>query len=247
MPRHARPQPVRRLVPGALRAGRPGDRLQVLLLAPGPDWVVADLATGALVRSALTRGVGEEAEIFSSDPLAAITLELGPPVSPADASRPESVQVSRATDCPGPRRGKVKAFLEQVASPADDRPLLGSVGPSVAYGDLRGERPSVSFLMPDKGRIVFAGEGTVMGHFRVAGAAHALPVAEGLLAWLKSGQLPSTSGTSSRRGHSTRSSRRLGPLGPATEPSVPVRAVVGFGPPEGGQVRKVLLGAIPIL
>ena len=224
-------------------AAGPGSHLTCLLLAPAPDWVVLDLASGALLRAPLDER--EAPELFSAEPFSAFSVVVGDEVAPADPSRPEAVSLAEVTDSPAPRRRSLRALLDQVVLPPSDQPLLGSVGPSVAYGDLEGDRPSVSLLAPDRGRVVFAGGDELVGHFRLGSATHALPVALGLVNWLQQGQLPTATGTATKRGGGTRGSKRVGPLGPATEPSIPVRAVVGFDRPRGGQVRKVLLGVVP--
>lgn len=243
MPRHAsRPHVARRLVAGALRRDEPGAALDCLLLAPAPDWVLLDLATGALVRSPLA--AAEAPPLLRSEPLGALRLELGSSSEPFDPSRPEAVVAAAATGRSSPRRRRVRRLLEQVAGTGEGRPLLGSVGPSVSFADLEGNRPSVALLSPAKGRVVLAGEGQLTAHFGLGDASHSLPVAAGLLEWLRSGQLPTSSGVSGRRAHRA-GRRRPGPLGPALEPAVPVRVVVGFDRPERGQVRKVLFGLVP--
>lgn len=231
------------MVAGSPLQAHPGATLSCLLLAPAPDWVALDLATGALLRSSL--GEEESSELLSADPLTALSLVTADEDGPSDPSRPEAVVLSEVVDSPAPRRRGLRALLGQVVSPPSERPLLGIVGPSIAYGDLDGDRPSVCLLSPDRGRVVFAGDGPLMAHFRLGTIAHALPVGAGLVGWLQRGQLSIRTGTTTRRGGSTRSSRRVGPLGPAMEPAGPVRCVVGFDRPEAGQVRKILLGVVP--
>ncbi len=232
------------MVPGTPLAAHPGARLTCLLLAPSPDWVVLEIATGALLRSSLEEE--ESSELLAGDPLTALLLVLGEELGPSDPARPEAVVLSDVVDSPAPRRRSLKPLLEQSVAPQSDQPLLGVVGPSLAYGDLDGARPSVSVLSPERGRVVFAGERRLMAHFRIGPVSHALPVSHGLIGWLQRGQLPVSTGTTAKRGGSTRKAKRVGPLGPAMEPAVPVRAVVGLDRPAEGQVRKVLLGVVPV-
>lgn len=143
------------------------------MLAPGPDWVAVDIESGALLRApaparvdgVLTEqafqtleGAGDEATagddrpVRIGSPLSVVELVLADGHEPPDVARPEAAYLAgrpRAT-LPPPRRRAVRHLLERLVTKAPSRPLLGTLGPSVAYSDLDGMRPSVVVVTPDQ-------------------------------------------------------------------------------------------------
>lgn len=240
MPRAATVHVARKLEPGRTRASSPGAVLSCLLLAPPPDWVAVDMATGTLLRS----GLSDEGSLsaLAGDPLQPFSLVLAEPHEPWDPSRPDSVEVAAASERRAPSRRVVRKLLEAVVCRQDGGGLLGSVGPSISYLDIDGGRPSVNLLDPGrKGVRIFSdGEGGVSARFRFGERTYLLPVVPGAAQWLTDGRVPVT--TTLSRG-ARRSAHR--PAVTGVEPTGPVYLVVGFARPLGGQVRKVVLGLVP--
>ena len=237
-------QAARHFVPGALPLDEPGGSLSCLLLAPAPDWVAIDLYSGALVRGALDADSAPDA-LFGG-PLAPVALQLGPVSDPWDPSRPEAVAIVGATDGSAPRARGTRRLLAQVSTPGDERGVLGTLGPSLAFSDLEGSRPSVVLLSPAAGRVRLIGDASLTAHFVIGERSHSLPAAPGVAAWLRDGHVPNatTRARGRKRGRSMKSAAGR-PLGPGIEPAIPVLLVVGLDRPMRGQVRKVLLGLVP--
>jgi len=147
-------------------ANLPGDVLRCLLLARGPEWVVVDVATGALVRSRASgwpvvatdsslvshQHLGADRDgSYSGPELDVVEIELADDDEPSDPARPEAVMVRRAPERVGiPRRRAVRRILHELLPADPKRPLLGSLGPSISYVDLDGSRPSVAVVAPDR-------------------------------------------------------------------------------------------------
>lgn len=232
------------MVSGNLRYDEPGTTLNCLLLAPAPDWVAVDLASGALFRSSLSE---EDVPAgLSGSPLDPVSVRLAAARGPFDPSRPEAVSLIDAVAGHAPRKRAIRRLLSQVTRSEEERGrLLGSVGPSLAFPDLEGTRPSVALLSPAHGRVHLAGDDSLVAHFQLGDVGHALPVTTGLVQWIRSGQIPTSTGAA-RKGARARASND-GPLGPGLESSVPVLIVAGLDRPQRGQVRKVVLGMVPAL
>lgn len=214
---------------GTPRADGPSATLSCALLAPFPDFVAVDLATGALLRAALCAPAAPD--LGAAGPLAPVRLRLGPPCSPVDPSRPDGVVLEGAEAGQAAGRRALWRLLGAVAAATDEPVLLGTVGPSIAYADLDGARPSVALVSPDQGRVRIAGEGRLV-RFRLHGRDHLLPLTEGARRWveaLQSGEL---------------ASRRRSRRGTGLDLGLSVLLAVGFAPPERGQVRKVVYGVI---
>lgn len=145
----ARVRLVRRIRPGTPRASAPGARLTcVVLAASAEEWVGVDVASGALVRSAAGRG-----ETFARVvPMDVIRFALAPGTVPADPARPEAVVPAEEPARAGRLRArKARRLLARLAAPErDGAPLLGAWGPSVAFVDLDGSRPSVVLVSVDR-------------------------------------------------------------------------------------------------
>jgi hypothetical protein len=94
--------------------------------------------------------------------------------------------------------------------------LLGTLGPSIAYGDLDGTRPSVVVIAPEVRPRFGTGPTGPWCQFLLGGRRHTLPCAEGAA--------PDANAT----GHGAK------------------LLVVALGAPQRGQVPKVVLGALPL-
>lgn len=135
----------KRITPGTRRAAGAGARLVCTVLAASEDeWVGADLASGALVRSPAEGA----APFLVAGPLEVVELVLGPDDGPSDPARPEAVLLAEEPARRGvlrPRRAR--RLLDGLAArEREGAPLLGTWGPSVAYVDLDGGAPSVVVL-----------------------------------------------------------------------------------------------------
>ena len=139
----------RRIRPGTPRASAPGERLTcVVLAASEEEWVGVDVQSGAIVRSP-----AERASVFApSAPLDIVRFPLAASDGPADPARPEAVLPAEApvrTGRLGPR--KARRLLDRLAAPErDGAPLLDAWGPSLAFVDLDGSRPSVVLVAVDR-------------------------------------------------------------------------------------------------
>jgi hypothetical protein len=125
------------------------------------------------------------------------------------------VLAGRPTLLGEPRRRATRRLLRHLVTRATDRPLLGTLGPSIAYGDLGGTRPSVVIVAP-QGRPRFGvGPGGPWCQFLLAGRRHTLPCT--------AQATPDASAT----GHGSK------------------LLVVALGAPKRGQVPKIVLGTLP--
>ncbi len=236
--RSVRAPAARHFQAGKLRADGPGSVLRCLVLVPGPEWVAIDLDSGALVRAhagsqpgqpddAGTRstvsGDGDMSHGVDNVPpwpersLQAVELRLGVDPEPPDPARPEAIVVSgRPVVLGEPRRRTTRRLLRQVVTKASDRPLLGTLGPSIAYGDLDGTRPSVVIVAPQARPRFGVGPTGPWCQFALGGRRHTMPCSEHAA--------PDPSAT----GHGTK------------------LLVVALGAPRRGQVPKMVLGTLPL-
>lgn len=233
--------------PGTARANRPGDVLRCLLLARGPEWVVVDVASGALVRSrasgwpvvatdsALALGAsrdyaGSERAHIGPE-LDVVEIELADDDEPFDPARPEAVMVRRAPELVGtPRRRAARRILKELLPVDSKRPLLGSLGPSISYEDLDGLRPSVMVVAPDATPVFTCDDATgTWCQFSLAGRKHRLAVVDERII-----------------GDDSRSRDGTFPAD-AIERAIggaPRYLVVALGPPRRGQAPKLVLGVL---
>jgi hypothetical protein len=235
---------TRRVSPGTLRSSRDGS-LACLLLAPSPDWVAVDVETGALLRGML--GDPRSHPLLVEPPLTAVSLALVASAGAWDPSRPEAVAVLTVEEGASPTRRATRRLLQGITRAETPNGLLGGVGPSLPFVELRGDRPSVAVVSPAGGRARFTGSDDLTAHFLVGSVPQALPVSPGAAQWLRSGEVPTASSGAAARRRASRWARRPWQLGPGLEPTSPVLLVVGLGEPAGGQVRKLVLGVVPAI
>jgi hypothetical protein len=223
MARALRLRAARHFTVGDLRAAEDGAVLHCLVLVPGADWVAVDTDTGALLRarsSARTEPDGDEAGSISpplpGPPLRAVELVLAHDSEPPDPARPEAVVLaSMPSHLADPRRRPTKRLLQRLVTKSVDRPLLGTLGPSIAYGDLTGTRPSIVLVAPERPPRFGAGPSGPWCQFSLSGRRHVLPMGE------------------------------QGPPDQTASGLSPKLLVVGLGTPRRGQVPKVVFGALP--
>jgi hypothetical protein len=227
---------ARRFKVGERRPTGGGQAISCLVLAPGPDWVAVDLRTGALLRAPLSE-VGSARALPDSDlrlgaALTAVELVLVDSDLPSDPSRPEAAYLGdEPRQLPNPRRRNVRHLLGHLVTKSPERPLLGTLGPSVSYGDLDGRRPSVVVVQPDRRARFGIGTAGPWCEFTLGGRRHAVTyVGEPL--W-----------TDAQRPGRERGARS--PLRAGAAATMSKYLVVGYGPPRRGQVPKVVLGALP--
>jgi hypothetical protein len=224
--RTVRVRAARHFTPGRLRADGPGAVLRCLVLVPGPDWVAVDLESGALVRApalppcAETAPPESETEAWAGGSigraLSAVELAIGVDPGPADPARPEAVVLAaRPRNLGELRRRATRRLLQHLVSRATDRPLLGTLGPSICYADLEGARPSVVVIAPQERPRFGAGPTGNWCQFLLGGRRHTLPCPVEAV--------PDASAT----GHGAK------------------LLVVALGTPGRGQVPKVVLGTLP--
>jgi hypothetical protein len=233
----------------SVRANQPGDVLRCLLLARGPEWVAVDVTTGAVVRSHASGWpvVPTDSSLYleayrentaqgknrKGPELDVIDIELAADDEPLDPARPEAVMVRDAPQRVGTgRRRATRRVLEELLPANPKRPLLGSLGPSIAYADLDGSKPSVALVEPDRTPTFFYDEGGTWCHFALQGRKHRLGVVdERVLEAL----------------------RRVRALG-ESEPNAAVANVIGgtpkylvvaLGAPRQSQAPKLVLSVLP--
>lgn len=248
MARHSVKLPsARHRRPGAARVNSPGGVLRCLLLARGPEWVVVDVATGALVRSrasgwpvvatdsAFARATSSQAKVtgqaHTGPELDVVEIELAADDEPSDPARPEAVMIQKAPQLLGtPKRRAVRRILKELLPADPKRPLLGSLGPSISYEDLDGSRPSVALVAPDRPPVFAWDTRGTWCRFILAGRQHQLPVLDERVVEVDG---PSRGGTLAKE---------------AVEKAVggtPKYLVVALGAPRQGQSPKLVLGVLP--
>ncbi len=234
-PRVVRAPAARHFRVGELRADGAGTVLRCLVLVPGPDWVAVDLDSGAFLRAPTSfgglegtaraeqmepgapEGVETPTPEWPERQLSAVALTLASDSDPPDPARPEAVALAGQPVLIGQlRRRTTRRLLRQLVTKTNDRPLLGTLGPSISYGDLDGTRPSVAIVAPQAQPRFGIGPNGPWCQFALAGRRHTMPCSEGAA--------PDASAT----GHDTK------------------LLVVALGAPRRGQVPKIVLGALPL-
>jgi hypothetical protein len=135
----------------------------------------------------------------------------------------------------------VRYLLGHLVENAPAQPLLGTLGPSIAYVDLDGWRPSVAVIEPD--RLPRFGNGPTgpWCQFALGGRRHALPLLgrpDAVFMGDSDWDQPLS------RSHSGPSRRKRAKAMAAVGAQMPRWLVVAFGAPRRGQVPKVVLGAL---
>jgi hypothetical protein len=203
---------------GTLRAAEPGSVLACLVLAPGPDWVAADLDSGALLRARACDANPEEDEpvMRLGRSLSAVEITIGRDDELPDPARPEAVPLAaQPVRLHDPRRRAVRRLLGHLVTRDAARPLLGTLASSGAYTAVDGTRPSGVLVAPDDRPRFGLGPDGPWCQFTLGGRRHGL-------AFL---------GRASLDGSEAAETARL--------------LVVGFGSPREGQLPKVVLGTLP--
>jgi len=129
-----------------------------------------------------------------------------------------------------PRRRAVRRILKELLPADPKRPLLGSLGPSIAYEDLDGSRPSVAVVAPDRPPIFVSDAKGVSCQFTLGGRKHRLPVLDTRVVESEPGARATALGTDTV-------SRAIG--------GQPRYLVIGLGPPRRGQAPKLVLSVLP--
>lgn len=246
---------ARHFKPGDQRKDGVGQALNCLVLAPGPDWVAVDLRSGALLRAPVVEDKSPETAAAESSyvdheqgqepqppaylgtqalrlgpPLSAVELVLADPGLPPDSSRPEAAYLAlHPSPLANPRRRAIRHLLGHLVTRAPERPLLGTLGPSVSYSDLDGRRPSVVVVVPDERARFGIGPTGPWCEFVLAGRRHSVAYA-GEPLWDHEGPTGRRRRATLKSGAAATMSKYL---------------VVGYGVPSKGQVRKVVLSALP--
>lgn len=224
----------RRAEPGRIRDHEVGDRLRCMVLAGGPDeWAAADVASGAIVRARpgagpLARSGRRPAGVTPLDLVEIVLAEDG---EPPDPGRPEAVAFAAEPEPLGRlRTWQARRLLAGLVARTNVRPLLGTVGPAVSYGDLDGTRPSIVVVEPARGPELVAVDGRVWATFGLAGRDERLPVLD-TRACTAATAIPGTVLTRSG------SAAMLG--------FDPRYLVVALVPPIHGHARKTVIGLLP--
>jgi hypothetical protein len=126
-----------------------GAQLIVLVLScTVEDTIGIDLASSAMVRLRVPWHSGAIPDLAAFDVVEA-TLSADPERD--DTAQPEAVTIKALPRLVGSLRGgAVRRRLRRLQAPPDG-PLLGFRGPSAPYWELRGDRPSVALIVPERG------------------------------------------------------------------------------------------------
>jgi hypothetical protein len=225
----------RRPEPGRIRRQEAGERLRCLVLAPGPqEWAAVDVDSGAIVRARpgavgpLAGGRQRPAVVTAFDLVEVVLAEDG---EPPDPGRPEAIALASAPEPLGRLRPRhARRLLASLVARTNARPLLGSVGPAVSYGDLDGTRPSVVVVEPTRGPELVAVDDRVWATFGLPGGAERLPVVDAracAAATSLPGTVLSRSGAAAMLGFDPR------------------YLVIALVPPVGGHSRKAVIALLP--
>ena len=126
-----------------------GARLLVLVLScTVEDTIGVELASSAMVRLRVPWRERAAPDLAAFDVVEA-TLSADPERD--DTAQPEAVTIASLPRLVGTLRGgAVRRRLRRLQAPTDG-PLLGFRGPSAPYWELRGDRPSVALIVPERG------------------------------------------------------------------------------------------------
>jgi hypothetical protein len=126
-----------------------GAQLLVLVLScTVEDTIGIDLASSAMVRLRVPWRESAVPDLAAFD-VVEVTLSRDPERD--DTAQPEAVTLDHLPRLVGTLRGgTVRRRLRKLQAPPDG-PLLGFRGPSAPYWELRGNRPSVALIVPERG------------------------------------------------------------------------------------------------
>jgi hypothetical protein len=126
-----------------------GARLLVLVLScTVEDTIGIDLSSSAMVRLRVPWPDRALPDLAAFD-VVEVTLADDPERD--DTAQPEAVTLDHLPRLVGSLRGTaVRRRLRKLQAPPDG-PLLGFRGPSAPYWELRGDRPSVALIVPERG------------------------------------------------------------------------------------------------
>jgi hypothetical protein len=233
---------VREVKPGEVRRHLPGEVLRCVVLSPGPaEWAAVDVDSGAILRARpglypAERSPADDArrERLRQRPasiLDVFEVTLAEDHEPPDPSRPEAVSLAREPEPVGKLRPRqARRLLASLAERSTTRPLLGGIGPSVAYVDLDPGAPSFAVLAPAKCPSVMVSESALTCRFTLGGATERVPLSadyEGFRRQLANDTVLERAGLLSLFGFEPR------------------YLVAALAPPERGHARKIIVALLP--
>jgi hypothetical protein len=126
-----------------------GAELRLLVLACTiEDTTAVDLSSGAMVRLRVDWPEGHEPDLAPFD---VVESRLADDPERDDLAQPEALRAVGLPRHVGTLRGRqARRLLERLSAPPDG-PLLGFTGPSAAYWEFRGTRPSAALVHPTRG------------------------------------------------------------------------------------------------
>lgn len=126
-----------------------GAELRLLVLAcTVEDTTAVDLSSGAMVRLRVEWPDGHEPDLAPFD---VVESRLADDPERDDLAQPEALRSAGLPRQVGTLRGRrARHLLERLSAPPDG-PLLGFPGPSAAYWEFRGNRPSAALIHPTRG------------------------------------------------------------------------------------------------
>lgn len=222
------PRIPRRVRAGAVRA-ETGVLTCLVLATPPGEWVAIDLASGAFAR--LRRPPGEPDGDGAARPLDVVEVTVAPDDDPFDPARPEAVACASAPRVVGrPRARQLRRLLGALVAPETGAPILGTHGPSIAYVDLDGTRPSLELLVVRRAPALAAHGDGVRCSLAWGGRVEVLPVLDPLAC-------------------AAARAARTGPLEPGALARAlgfaPGYVLAGLGPVRDGHVAKAVLALLP--
>jgi len=161
------------------RSSEPGTDLQLLVLATTTDGCIAvDTASGALVRASYPMPDGVEVDLQPAC-FDLMRASIAPPDDDdLEPTLPEAVVLEGPPTTIGHlNRRKAERLLRPLVHPPRE-PLLGIVGPEVAFWELRANRPTVALVEPERPpAVVRRGPGTTLRcRFQWRGTGQELPL-----------------------------------------------------------------------
>jgi hypothetical protein len=216
--------------------------IRCVLLSPGPgEWAAVDVKSGAILRARpdaypFQRSLSDDArrDRMRQRPgsiLEVLEITLGEDHEPPDPSRPEAVVLASEPVAVGKLRTRqARRLLASLAERAQTRPLLGGIGPSVAYVDIDPGAPSIAILAPEKCPNLIVGRDVLSCRFPLGGATERLPLStdhEGMRRQLATDTTLERAGLLALLGYEPR------------------YLVAALAPPERGHARKIIIGMLP--